>query len=320
MKKKIAIISIILLLMSGCTQKFTIKNEEGKVVKSYTSNIICQPEELKEIYDENKKQIKTDIDKLPKCSEFNFLKSPYEGLWTSIFVKPLAWLIIKIGDFVNSYGLSIMIVGLLLRFATLPITKKSASMNENMKKAKPELDKLEKKYKGKTDQNSTMMKSQEMMAIYKKYDISIMSGCLGAFLQLPIFFAFLEAVNRVPVFFEGKFLMFQLGTTPWEGIKAGNYWYILLIVLIIGATYVTFKNMSMNPSGDESQAKQMQLMNKFMIIFISLASFGLPTAIALYWIVSNGFTVVQNIIIKRKKDGGKEWKSTGTKVKSKKVS
>ncbi len=320
MKKKIVIISVILLLISGCTQRFTVKDENGKVVKSYTSNVICQPEELKAIYKENEKQIKTNIEDLPKCEDFNFLKSPYDGLWTSIFVKPLAWVIIKIGILVKNYGLSIMIIGFLLRLAMLPITKKSAMMNENMAKAKPELEQLEKKYKNVTDSNSMNIKAQEMMLIYKKHNISLMSGCLGAFMQLPIFFAFLEAVNRVPVFFEGKFLIFKLGTTPWEGITTGNYWYILLIVLIIGATYISFKNMNINATGDETQAKQMQFMNKFMIIFISLASFGLPTAIALYWIVSNGFTVVQNILIKRKKDGGKQWKSTGMKVKSKRVS
>jgi|AGTN01.1.fsa_nt_gi Preprotein translocase subunit YidC len=71
---------------------------------------------------------------------------------------------------------------------------------------------------------------------------------------------------------------------------------------------------------DESQAKQMQFMNKFMIVFISFASFGLPTAIAFYWIVSNGFTVIQNIILKNKmKAGGSKWKNINLKVKPKKV-
>lgn len=193
-----------------------------------------------------------------------------------------------------------MIVGLVLRALMFPLSKKSMNMSDNMQKAQKDLNKLEKKYKGReADRDAMMAKSQEMLLIYKKYDISPLSGCLFSFLQLPIFFAFLEAVYRVPAFFEKNFLVFNLGTTPLEGFKAGNYWYIILVLLIIGATYFSFKNM--NVSGDAEQARQMKMMSTFMIVFISMVSFTLPTSIALYWIVSNGFTVVQNLILKKGK-------------------
>jgi YidC/Oxa1 family membrane protein insertase len=57
----------------------------------------------------------------------------------------------------------------------------------------------------------------------------------------------------------------------------------------------------MNTSGNEEQAKQMKTMSTFMTVFILIVSFSLPTSIALYWIVSNGFTVVQNLIMKKGK-------------------
>ena len=56
----------------------------------------------------------------------------------------------------------------------------------------------------------------------------------------------------------------------------------------------------MNTSGDPNQAKQMKMMSTIMVVFITFVSFSLPTSIALYWIVSNGFTVVQNILMKKK--------------------
>ena len=77
------------------------------------------------------------------------------------------------------------------------------AQTENMKKAQPEINRLEKKYANKTDNESLMAKSQETMMIYKKYNINPVSGCLTSFIQLPIFFAFLEAINRVPAIFEG---------------------------------------------------------------------------------------------------------------------
>ena len=68
---------------------------------------------------------------------------------------------------------------------TLRLTKKTAMQSENMKLAQPELTKLEKKYKNRNDQESLMMKNQEMLGIYKKYNINPMSGCLFAFIQIP---------------------------------------------------------------------------------------------------------------------------------------
>ena len=52
----------------------------------------------------------------------------------------------------------------------------------------------------------------------------------------------------------------------------------------------------MNNGVNSEQQKQMSFMTTFMLIFISIASFSLPTAIALYWIVTNGFVVIQNFI------------------------
>ena len=300
MKKKVLLLLLILITLSGCTKRFNVTENDTK--KSYVSNIICKPEtkELQEAYINNKDKLLVDYEKLPQCKNLKINSGGYEGLWTSLFVKPLAWIIVKVGLFVKNNGLAIMIVGLILRMALFPLSKKSTNMSENMQKAQKDLNRLEKKYQGKDDKESMMAKSQEMMMIYRKYNINPMSSCLFAFLQLPIFFAFLEAVYRVPAFFENDFLVFNLGTTPLEGIKAGNYWYILIIVLIFGATYYSFKNM--NNTGNSDQAKQMQMMSKFMIIFITFVSFSLPTSIALYWIVSNGFTVAQNIIMKKGKN------------------
>ena len=302
MKKKILILFLMLFTLSGCTKRFNVViNEEKNQQKSYVSNILCKPEtkELVDVYKNNDKKLLIKYEDLPKCSNLKINSGGYEGLWTSLFVKPLAWIIVKVGLIVKNYGLAIMIVGLILRLLMFPISKKSTNMNINMQKAQKDLDKLEKKYKGREDRDSMMAKSQEMMLIYKKYDINPFSSCLFAFLQLPIFFAFLEAVYRVPAFFEKNFLVFNLGTTPLEGIKAGNYWYIILVVLIILATVFSFKNMNM--STNKEQAKQMKMMTTFMIVFISFVSFGLPTSSALYWIVSNGFTVVQNLLLKKGK-------------------
>ena len=168
-KKKIILVLISVLMLTGCTT--TLKDKDNKTVvntetgQSITENIICKPtdEKVIKIYEENG----VDIKDLPSCNEFNPV-SKYEGLWTTFFVKPLAWVIIQIGNLVNSYGLSIIITALLIRLVLMPITKKTAMQSENMKKAQPEIERIEKKYKGKESQEDQMRKTQEMLAIYQK--------------------------------------------------------------------------------------------------------------------------------------------------------
>ena len=311
MKKNIRIVSVLIvlvLLLSGCTKRTTVTNEETNETKNIVTNILCKPStnEKRKEYSTYKDKLIVDYDSLPECTNLKVNTGGYEGLWISLFVKPFAWLLVKIAVLISKTGLkigaasaiSIMFMGAFLRILMMPITKKSANMSKNMNKAQKDLEKLEKKYSGKDDKESMMAKSQEMMMIYKKYDINPMSSCLFAFLQLPIFFAFLEALYRVPLFFENDFLAFNLGTTPLEGLRAGNYWYIILVLLILGATYFSFKYMN-NTSGDEAQQKQMKMMSNFMIIFIGFMSFSLSTSIALYWIVSNGITIIQNLMLKK---------------------
>lgn len=301
-KLKVIILIALVFCLTGCTT--LLKDENKKVVQNKTTgqnlvaNILCQPESQTtiELYKENN----VDVTQLQKCSDFSITSGGYEGIWTTIFVKPLAWLVIKIGNAVKNYGVSVIIVTLLIRLLLYPLTKKTAAQSENMKTAKPELDKLEKKYKNKQDKEAMMQKSQEMMLIYKKYNISPLSGCLFSFIQIPLFFAFYEAMNRIPALFEEKLLVFQLGTSPITGISSGNFYYIIFVILVILTTYFSFKlNATASISGE--QAQQMKMMSNISIVFISIASFTISSGIALYWIFNSGFTIFQNLLVKRSK-------------------
>ena len=303
-KHKIFIIAILLLLVVGCTK--TVKDGKKAVTfeetgQTLTANILCKPtdEDLYAKYEEYNDSLKVKLEDLPTCKNFTPKKIKYVSLWETIFIKPLAWLILKLGYAVKNMGVSVMIVGLLIRIILMPIQFKTVKQSEAMKKIQPEMEKIERKYKNKTDNDSLMAKSQETMMLYKKYKINPVGSCLMAFIQLPLFFAFLEAINRVPAIFEGKFLTMSLGMTPMTGIAHHNYLYILLVILIIASTYFSFKNSMSGQSQTPEMQQQMKFMFTFMILMISVASLSLPTAIALYWIITNGFAVIQNIIIKK---------------------
>ena len=208
------------------------------------------------------------------------------------------------GYLVKNFGLAVILAGLAIRLILFPVTKKSAMQSENMKKAQPELQKLEKKYANKTDDQQAMMqKSQEMMAIYKKHGISLFSGCIVALIQLPLFIAFLEAINRTPAIFEGKFLGLQLGTTPWFALTNGKIWYIIIPIVVFVVTYFSLKQTSSQTQSNQNNQMGMmgnpKMMMNIMVVIITISAFQLSTAIGLYWITSSLFTVVQNLLVVR---------------------
>ena len=312
---KLLIVFLLVFLLSGCTKQLVVEktNDEGKKTKqvvkydkgenatgqTLTENIICRPtdKELVNIYKENK----VDTDKLVDCEDFTPKINSEEGLWDNIFIKPLSWLILKLGYLVKNFGLAVILAGLAIRLVLYPVTKKTAMQSENLKKAQPELQRLEKKYANKADDQQAMLqKSQEMMAIYKKYNISLFSGCLIAIVQLPLFIAFLEAINRTPAIFEGKFLGLQLGTTPWFALSNGEWWYIIIPIIVFVVTFFSFKFTSNDVSDNSNPAAgSTKMMMNIMVIVITISSFQLSTAIGLYWITSSLFTVVQNLIVAR---------------------
>lgn len=314
MKKlnKIIIVFLLVFLLSGCTKQLVVEktNDKGKKTKevikydkgknatgqSLTENIICKPtdKELTNIYKKN--GVKTS--KLEECSNFKLDFNAKEGIWDNIFVKPLAWLILKLGYLIDNFGLAVILAGVVIRLILYPVTNKSAMQSENLKKAQPELQRLEKKYANKADDQQAMIqKSQEMMAIYKKYNISLFSGCIVAFIQLPLFIAFLEAINRTPAIFEGSFFGLQLGTTPWFALSKGNFWYLILPILIFIVTYFSLKLNGTQATDDSNPAAaSTKMMMNMMLVIITISSFQLSTAIGLYWITSSLFTVIQNLI------------------------
>ena len=309
-KKTIKILLLILSLamLTGCTK--TLTGEDKKPVKyeetgkALTENVLCRPtdENVVNIYKENN----VDIDKLPKCETFKPF-SEYEGLWTTIFVKPLAWAIINIGLLLEKIGLgkglangfAIVISCLVIRLILYPLTRKTAMQSEKLKEVQPQLEKLEKKNKYKTSEEDQKRKAEEMMAIYSKNKINPLSSCLLSFIQIPLLFAFLEAINRTPVIFENKFLKLDMGTTISHGIMS-NLWYayIIFLLLILATSYFSFRKTLRDQT---AMAKQMKGTIYFMLAMILVAAFSLPVALGIYWITSSLFTILQNMLVERKK-------------------
>lgn len=320
MKNKIlmSILVIFLLLTTGCGASNYIKDDDGKIVinevtgQNLQKDIFCKPKEGSEtykIYEKYESQMKYKLSELPECSDFKINSNKTSSLWQGVFVKPLAYVILKLGYVFEGWGmtkaflgLSLIAIGLLIRIIILPFNIKTQMQSKRMQDAMPELQKIERKYANRTDQEAMMMKAQETMNIYKKYKVSPFLSCLLALIQLPLFFAFLQAIYKIPAIYEGEIFGWNLGTTPSVGIIENHeYSFIILVILIILTTYFSFKytmNQSAATATTPDAGKQMKFMLYFMTVFIGIASFSLPTAIALYWVVTYAFIIIQTYIMK----------------------
>lgn len=338
-KAYLVVLILITFLLTGCGSNDYIKNEDGNIVindvtgQNLQKDIFCKPSkdtETYNIYEKYEDQMTIKLSDLPECSEFGITTNSTKSIWQFLFVKPLAWCILKLGNifkgwgFTSAYlGIALIVVGLIIRLIILPFNLKTQNQSKNMQKLQPEIQKLEYKYRGRDDQESMMMKAQETMDLYKKYKINPLSSCLIALIQLPVFFAFLQAIYKIPTIYEGEIFGWNLGTTPSVGIFTNhNYTFIILIVLIALTTFFSFRytmKQSATTATTPDAGNQMNVMLYVLTGVITFTSFSLPTAIALYWIVTYAFIIIQTFVVNliNKKKEQKEIKNKKGNIKQK---
>jgi YidC/Oxa1 family membrane protein insertase len=222
---------------------------------------------------------------LAGCSEFNKDITPEsKGIWNEYIVYPLSLLIIKVAHlFGNSFGLSIIIVTILVRLVILPLMIKQTKSSKAMQILQPELQAIRKKYSSK-DAMTQQKLQQETMQLFQKYKVNPLAGCLPLVIQMPILYGFYHAINRTPDIRDSTFLWFDLGSHDY------------VLAFLAGVT--TFIQQKVMMAGPQGQNPQMAIMLWVMPIMIIVIALKLPAALPLYWIVGNIFMIVQTYFIK----------------------
>ncbi|WP_332634391.1 YidC family membrane integrase SpoIIIJ [Halalkalibacter flavus] len=224
------------------------------------------------------------------------------GFWDSYLVYPLSWLIIYFADIFNgSYGLSIIVVTILLRILILPLMIKQTKSAKAMQAIQPEMQKLREKYSAK-DQKTQQKLQQEMMAMFQEHGVNPLAGCLPLFIQMPILLAFYHAIMRTGEIGNQPFLWFELGTP--------DPFFILPIVAGI-TTFIQQKMMMVTDN------PQMKILLYVMPIMIFVFAIFFPTALTLYWVVGNIFMIAQTYFITGPNVGKKAEENAAAKQPSK---
>lgn len=209
---------------------------------------------------------------------------PGSGIWDKYFVYPLALALDYFANlFFGNYGLSIIIVTILIRFLVLPLMVTQIKSSKAMQQLQPEIKKINEKYK-----DDPKKKQEETMKLFQKNNVNPLAGCLPVLIQMPILIAFYHAIMRNPHIADSSFLWLQLG-------EADPY-YILPILAAL-TTYWQTKMMG-TASLNEQAAQQQKIMLYLMPGMIFFFSFQFASALSLYWVTGNIFTIVQTKFVK----------------------
>jgi len=200
-----------------------------------------------------------------------------------------------------SYGISIILMTIIVKVAISPLTYKSYLSQIKMKILKPELEVINEKYK-----DDPMKKQQETMNLYTKSGANPMSGCLPAFLQMPIFFA-LFTFFPVAFSLRQKSFLWADDLSSYDSILDLGFniplygdhislFPILASVAIFFYTKMTTGQQMMSPSqtGGVNMKVIMYMMPLMMLFFFNNYASGL----SLYYFISNLLTIVLMLIIK----------------------
>ena len=115
---------------------------------------------------------------------------------------------------VTNIGLSIILFTILVNLLMWPLTVSQQKSSRLMSVMQPELQAIQKKYKGKTDQTSVMRMQAETKAVYDKYGTSMTGSCLFLLIQMPILFALYQVIYRIPAYVPTVFKVFEQVASP----------------------------------------------------------------------------------------------------------
>ena len=216
--------------------------------------------------------------------------------WFAFLARPALWLLKLLYGFIGNYGVAIIVVTILQKVAFYPLTTKSMKSMQAMQALQPKVAALQERFK-----NNPQKKQEETMALYRKYGVNPMGGCLPMLVQIPIFIALYNALSSSVEMWQAHFLWIRDLTQPdslftmrlWgpEPYNVGN-----LLGLLMGISM--FVQQKMSPTtGDPRQA---QMMLWLMPILFTFMFWNFPSGLVLYWFVNNLLQVGQQWLINRK--------------------
>jgi YidC/Oxa1 family membrane protein insertase len=231
-----------------------------------------------------------DMD-LSKAASSSGILAPVEAV--------LKWFLTLFYRIIPNYGVAIILLTLLVKVLLFPLTKKSSEGTLRMQSLSPKIKELQDKYRDNPQQLNT-----KMAELYKKEGYNPMSGCLPMLIQFPILFAMYNLFNnhfdlRGALFIPGwipdlsvpesvfNFAPFKIPLLGWSDIR-------LLPFIYVGSQLLSSK---ITQTPDQQGNAQMKMMLYMMPIMFFFLLYNMPSGLTVYWIMSNLFSLAQQLLI-----------------------
>ncbi|MDT2815909.1 YidC/Oxa1 family membrane protein insertase [Vagococcus carniphilus] len=204
------------------------------------------------------------------------------GLWDRYIVYYFGEAI-KALSFGNA-GIGIILFTIIIRILLMPLMHYQTKSMRKTQEMQPKLKALQEKYASK-DAETVRKLQEEQQRLYSEHGVNPVSGCLPLLVQMPIMMALWQAISRVPELTQGTFLWLELGKI--------DPTYILPILAAV-FTFISTKLTSMGQLEVQGSMKMMNYIMPAMILFMGIK---LASGLSLYWVISNGFQVIQTLLI-----------------------
>jgi YidC/Oxa1 family membrane protein insertase len=211
--------------------------------------------------------------------------------WFSPLARPMLQLLRWLNGWMHNYGVTIILATILIKIAFWPLTQASYKSMQAMQKLQPKMKELQVVYK---DDRQAL--NRAMMQLYREHKVNPMGGCLPMVLQIPVFFAFYNALLYAIELRHAPFICWERELW-WVGrgicdLSVHDPSYITPVLM--GVTM--FVQQKMTPvTGDPAQAKVMQFMPLIFLMFFLNA----PAGLVIYWLMNNVLSIAQQYMVNR---------------------
>jgi len=251
----------------------------------------------------------------------------FDGLLKPIMIV-VAWIMYGWHQLLSSIGLdpdggaawALSIVGLVIviRILLIPLFFKQIKASRGMQMLAPEMQAIQKKYKGKSDPASREAMSRETMELYRKHGTNPFASCLPILLQSPIFFALFRVLNSLPAIADGTHETIGPLTAPVASsaeqatifgaplsgtfMQAGDNWHIrvvtvVLIIAMSATTFLTQRQLTMKnmpPAALQGPMAQQQKVLLYVLpLIFAFSGVNFPIGVLIYWTTTNLWSMGQ---------------------------
>lgn len=203
--------------------------------------------------------------------------------WFGVISKPLLVALVWLYGVTGNYGIAIILLTMLMKLLTFPLTQKSYISMQKTKQVAPKLKELQKKYG-----HDKALLGQKQMEFYKEAGVNPAAGCLPMLIQMPVWFALYRTLWKSVELFQQPFAVWL------TDLSAPDPFYVLPVIM--GLTMFIQSRFQPTPA-DQPQMKYVQMGMPFFLTFIML---NMPAGLTLYMVTNNFLSIAQQAFIKRK--------------------